>query len=248
MNIDFELVNRQLFGAGVEEILRYFLTNFSGKIAFSSSFGAEDQVLTDIITKVDPTITVFTLDTGRLHEETYKVMDETMRRYNLHIDTYFPDLRDIESLYRSQGVLGFRDSIENRKRCCQVRKLFPLRRALRDVDVWITGLRKSQSMTRDAMAMVEWDETHGVVKVNPLIEWSEKDVWDYIIQNKVPYNVLHDRGYPSIGCAPCTRAIREGEDLRAGRWWWENPEHKECGLHLRRVENEIFAGDFGSNT
>ncbi|MDP3465188.1 MAG: phosphoadenylyl-sulfate reductase, partial [Sulfuricurvum sp.] len=197
-----------------------------------TSFGAEDQVLTDLLLRQNPQAKIFTLDTGRLAEETYTVMDQTNTKYGIKIDVYFPNAWDIENLYKTQGSNGFKESIENRKMCCHVRKMAPLQRALKGLDVWITGLRRAQSPTRETMRLVEWDKANGLIKLNPLIEWSEEDVWNAIKENNLPYNALHDLGYPSIGCAPCTRAIIEGEDIRAGRWWWENPEHKECGLHL----------------
>ena len=145
----------------------------------------------------------------------------------------FPKFEDVENLYKTQGANGHFESIDKRKNCCNIRKIEPLKRALKNVDIWITGLRSSQSITRETMPIVEWDENFKVVKLNPLINWSEDDVWNYIKENKVPYNKLHDNGFPSIGCEPCTRAIKQGEDIRAGRWWWENPEHKECGLHKK---------------
>ncbi|MFA6789686.1 MAG: phosphoadenylyl-sulfate reductase, partial [Arcobacteraceae bacterium] len=149
------------------------------------------------------------------------------------VDVYFPNAQDVEELYKNQGINGFYESIENRKACCHVRKIRPLQRALKGLEVWITGLRAAQSVTREAMQLVEYDESNRVIKLNPLLAWSEKEVWDFIKENKVPYNKLHDQGYPSIGCAPCTRAVKEGDDIRSGRWWWENPEHKECGLHKK---------------
>lgn len=234
MKNDFELLNACFEDASIETVLTHFLQTYKGRIALASSYGAEDQVLTDMMMKIDPVAKIFSLDTGRLPEETYSLMDQTNRKYGINVEVFCPDKTALEELYKSQGINGFRESIENRKTCCQVRKLEPLRRALSGLEVWITGLRRSQSPTRETMQLVEWDDVNGLIKLNPLIEWSEKMVWDYLIENKVPYNVLHDQGYPSIGCAPCTRAIREGEDLRAGRWWWENPEHKECGLHLKR--------------
>lgn len=234
MKNDFELLNAWFEEASIETVLTHFLQTYKGRIALASSYGAEDQVLTDMMVKIDPIAKIFSLDTGRLPEETYALMDQTNRKYGINVEVFCPDKTALEELYKSQGINGFRESIENRKACCQVRKLEPLRRALSGLEVWITGLRRSQSPTRETMQLVEWDGANGLIKLNPLIEWSEQMVWDYIHENKVPYNVLHDQGYPSIGCAPCTRAIREGEDLRAGRWWWENPEHKECGLHLKR--------------
>ncbi|AFV97189.1 MULTISPECIES: phosphoadenylyl-sulfate reductase [unclassified Sulfuricurvum] len=234
MKNDFELLNAWFEDASIETVLSHFLQTYKGRIALASSYGVEDQVLTDLMVKIDPVAKIFSLDTGRLPEETYTLMDQTNRKYGINVEVFCPDKTSLEELYKSQGINGFRESIENRKACCQVRKLEPLRRALSGLEVWITGLRRSQSPTRETMQLVEWDEANGLIKLNPLIEWSEQMVWDYVIENKVPYNVLHDQGYPSIGCAPCTRAIREGEDLRAGRWWWENPEHKECGLHIKR--------------
>lgn len=233
MSINLDHLNRQFKNEPVESLLMCFMDVHKGRIALASSFGAEDQVLTDILLNIDPKAKIFTLDTGRLSEETYAVMERTNRKYGIKVDVYCPESSAVEALYQTQGFNGFRESIENRKACCQVRKMEPLRRALSTLDVWITGLRRAQSPTRETMRLIEWDEANGLIKLNPLIEWDEKQVWDYIKTNKVPYNALHDSGYPSIGCAPCTRAIREGEDIRAGRWWWENPEHKECGLHLK---------------
>ena len=226
-------LNEKFKTASAQEVLEYFLKEYKGKIALSSSFGAEDQVLTDMILKQDSSATIFTLDTGRLPYETYSVMDNTNLKYNTKVDVYFPDAKDVELLYKEQGINGFYESIENRKRCCFVRKIAPLQRALKGLEVWVTGLRASQSVTREAMQLVEYDENNKVIKLNPLLSWNEEDVWNYIKENKVPYNKLHDQGYPSIGCAPCTRAVKEGEDIRSGRWWWENPEHKECGLHKK---------------
>lgn len=223
-------INKELENKSTQEVIEYFLTKFKN-VALSSSLAAEDQVLTDIILKQDKNATIFTLDTGRLHPETYDVMDATNLKYGVKIDVFFPKNEKVQELYQTQGVNGHYESIDNRKNCCNIRKIEPLKRALKDVEVWITGLRAAQSVTRVDMPLVEWDENFKVIKVNPLINWTEKDVWDYIKENRVPYNKLHDKGFPSIGCAPCTRAIKDGEDIRAGRWWWENPEHKECGLH-----------------
>jgi phosphoadenosine phosphosulfate reductase len=226
-------LNEQFSHLTAQEILEYFLNAYKGKIALSSSFGAEDQVLTHMILTIDKTAKIFTLDTGRLPYETYSVMDNTNLKYGIKVDVYFPEAKEVEELYKTQGINGFYESIENRKRCCFVRKIQPLQRALKGLEVWITGLRASQSVTREQMQLVEYDEANGVIKLNPLLAWSEQNVWDFIKENKVPYNKLHDQGYPSIGCAPCTRAVKEGEDIRSGRWWWENPEHKECGLHKK---------------
>lgn len=226
-------LNEQFSHLTAQEILEYFLNAYKGKIALSSSFGAEDQVLTHMILTIDKTAKIFTLDTGRLPYETYSVMDNTNLKYGIKVDVYFPEAKEVEELYKTQGINGFYESIENRKRCCFVRKIQPLQRALKGLEVWITGLRASQSVTREQMQLVEYDEANQVIKLNPLLAWSEQDVWDFIKENNVPYNKLHDQGYPSIGCAPCTRAVKEGEDIRSGRWWWENPEHKECGLHKK---------------
>ncbi|MAC83080.1 MAG: phosphoadenylyl-sulfate reductase [Arcobacter sp.] len=226
-------LNEELAGKTTEEVVAFFLKNYKYSSALSSSLAAEDQVLTDIILKKNKDAKIFTLDTGRLHPETYDVMDATNLKYNIKLDVYFPNENDVQELYKSQGVNGQYESIENRKTCCGIRKIEPLKRALKGLDIWFTGLRAAQSVTRTDMKLVEWDEGFKLIKVNPLILWSEKDVWDYIKEHKVPYNKLHDKGFPSIGCAPCTRAVKDGEDIRAGRWWWENPEHKECGLHKK---------------
>ncbi len=215
------------------EILEIFLKEFEGKIAFSTSFGAEDQVLTHIILSIDPKCRIFTLDTGRLPEETYRVWERTEARYGITVEPYFPQSGAVEQLVRDQGINGFYQSIENRKRCCRIRKIEPLKRALENMDVWITGLRREQSITRESLQIVEYDENFNLIKLNPLLEWRTGEVWEYIEKNDIPYNSLHDCGYPSIGCAPCTRAVSDKDDIRSGRWWWESPEHKECGLHIK---------------
>jgi len=203
--------------------------------ALASSFGAEDMVLLDLIAEHVPAIGVFTLDTGRLPEETLALIDRARDRYGLPIDVYFPDAVRVETFVRSEGVNAFYRGVDLRKQCCAIRKTEPLARALAGRKAWITGLRREQSVTRSDIGLREHDEVHGIAKFNPLVDWTEADVWDYIRARSVPYNALHDRGFPSIGCAPCTRAIEPGEDVRAGRWWWENPEHKECGLHRRPI-------------
>ena len=224
-------LNKQLTGKSAEEIVRWAADTFGSQIAFASSFGAEDVALIDIVSRVAPELRMFTLDTGRLHDETYDVMERVRHRYELPILSYFPDREAVEKLEREKGYYSFRESIENRKECCGIRKVVPLKRALSGLRAWMTGLRREQSVTRTEMQALEWDEGNGIAKVNPLIDWTEQQVWDYIKANNVPYNALHDNGFPSIGCAPCTRAVKPGEDVRAGRWWWENPENKECGLH-----------------
>lgn len=226
-------LNQKLENFKAQEIVEYFINQYGQDAALSSSLGAEDQVLTDMVLKVDNKANIFTLDTGRLHNETYDVMDATNLKYGIKLNVFFPLNEKVEELYQKQGINGHFESIENRKNCCSIRKMEPLRRALKPLKVWITGLRAAQSVTRTSMSIVEYDENFDVIKVNPLINWSEEEVWDYIKQNNIPYNKLHDQGFPSIGCSPCTKAIKEGEDIRAGRWWWENPEHKECGLHAK---------------
>jgi phosphoadenosine phosphosulfate reductase len=229
---EVQRLNEELRGKPAEEIVRWAGETFGTDIKFANSFGAEDVVLMDMISRVAPQIRVFTLDTGRLNDETYEVMEATRFRYpTIPIEVMFPDREKVENLVRTKGFYSFRESIENRRECCAIRKVEPLKRALADAAAWMTGLRREQSVTRTDTQAVEWDEGNGLVKVNPLVDWTNDQVWAYIREHKVPYNKLHDRGYPSIGCAPCTRAIKPGEDIRAGRWWWENPEYKECGLH-----------------
>ncbi len=201
--------------------------------AFSTSFGAEDMVVLDLIRRHQLRIDVFTLDTGRLPEETYALMQQVEERYGRCFDTLYPDQLALQRLVARDGINGFYACVENRKACCAVRKVEPLARALVGKRAWITGLRAQQSATRAQLAAREHDPVHELEKFNPLHDWSESQVWDYLRGNGVPYNALHDRFYPSIGCAPCTRAVAVGEDIRAGRWWWENAEGKECGLHPR---------------
>jgi phosphoadenosine phosphosulfate reductase len=213
--------------------LNGFLKEFGNKIALSNSMGLEDQVLTDMICKIDKSTKIFTLDTGRIFPETYDLIDRTNKRYGIKIQLYFPDADRVERMVNEKGVNLFFDSIENRKECCHIRKIEPLKRAFKGLEVWICGLRRDQSVTRTDVDVLEWDENNGLLKFNPLVDWTEEEMWEYIKQNKVPYNRLHDKGFPSIGCQPCTRAIAKGEDIRAGRWWWEDPDSKECGLHAK---------------
>jgi phosphoadenosine phosphosulfate reductase len=230
---EIEETNKKLEKSSAEEVLRWAIDRFSSKIAFASSFGAEDCVVIDMIAKINPKTKIFTLDTGRLPEETYDVMERIREKYKISIEVYFPDRKVVEELETKEGFYSFRKSIEARKYCCGIRKIEPLKRALSGLDAWITGLRREQAVTRGQTGKVEIDAANNLVKVNPLADWKEKEVWDYIKKHNVPYNALHDKNYPSIGCAPCTRAIKPGEDVRAGRWWWELPEQKECGLHKR---------------
>ena len=201
--------------------------------AFANSLGAEDMVLTDLIVKAGLPIEIFSLDTGRLKAETYDLMDTVDSHYGLKLKIYFPQAEEVESYVRHHGINAFYESVTLRKACCYARKVEPLRRALAGKRAWITGLRAQQAATRDGLPLHEYDAGNGLEKFNPLAKWSEKEIWTYIKQNGVPYNALHEKFYPSIGCAPCTRAISPGEDIRAGRWWWENPESKECGLHVK---------------
>ena len=233
MKEKIEQLNQQFEGQSPEKVLQYFLSEYNGKIALSSSLGIEDQVLTDMIVRTDKSTRIFTLDTGRLFPETYSLIDKTNIRYDIQLEVLFPDYKEVEKMVKDEGINLFYKGIEQRKGCCRVRKLDPLKRAFQGLEVWICGLRKEQSITRQAVQLIEWDENNGLIKLNPLINFTEAEVWDYIRKNKVPYNKLHDQGFPSIGCQPCTRAIQPGEDIRAGRWWWENPDQKECGLHKK---------------
>ena len=228
-----EKYNSRLEGASPHDILSFFAQEFSGRIAFATSLGAEDQVITDMISSIDSAINIFTLDTGRLFQETYDLLDITRKRYGLNIEVYFPDAMDVEEMVNTHGINLFYEGTENRKLCCFIRKTEPLTRALQGADAWICGLRRDQSVTRQETKVVEWDSIQKKIKVNPLVNWTVEQVWDYIHAHKIPYNTLHDKGYPSIGCLPCTRAILPGEDVRSGRWWWESPENRECGLHRK---------------
>jgi phosphoadenosine phosphosulfate reductase len=228
-----ELIQR-FEGKSYDEVLCGFLYEYRNRIVLSSSLGAEDQVLTDMIVKIAPATRIFTLDTGRLFYETYDLMEKTCLRYKIKIEVYFPNYEQVETMVAQKGINLFYQSVENRKECCHIRKILPLKRAFSGSEVWICGLRRDQSVTRSDNQMIEWDEANKMVKINPLIDWTEKQVWEYIKENNVPYNSLHDKGYPSIGCQPCTREVFPGEGVRAGRWWWENADGKECGLHNRK--------------
>ncbi len=218
-----------------QEVLRWADETFKDRVALASSFGAEDVVLIDMWTKINPKPRVFTLDTGRLPQETYNVIEEIRKKYKIDIECYFPDTKKTEEMLNKYGPNLFYESVDLRKLCCNIRKVEPLNRALERLDAWVCGLRREQSVTRQEVRKVEEDTAHkGKFKINPLADWTQEMVWDYIKKNKAPYNKLHDQGYPSIGCAPCTRAIKPGEDIRAGRWWWETPEQKECGLHCKK--------------
>lgn len=225
--------NQKFNEASPVDVLSFFLDNFKGRIAQSSSLGLEDQVLTEMVTAIDSEARIFTLDTGRLFPDTYDLISRTSKKYKTRIEVFFPDAGEVEQMVGEKGINLFFESIENRKLCCGIRKIKPLARALEGLDAWITGLRKDQSVTRKGAQVVEWDENNGLLKINPLINWTEQEVKEYIEARGIPVNPLHDKGFASIGCQPCTRAIEVGEDVRAGRWWWETPETKECGLHKR---------------
>jgi phosphoadenosine phosphosulfate reductase len=227
----------------ITELLGHFLTRYGNRAALSSSLGMEDQILTHAAFRINPGARIFTLDTGRLFEQTYDLMAETMIVFGMSFEVYFPDAADVENLVRTKGPRSFYESTNNRKECCFIRKIKPLRRALEKTDVWITGLRRGQSDAREAIEIVEWVEDLRVLKINPLAYWTDDMVRSYVHENRVPCNRLHDEGFPSIGCEPCTRAVREGEDIRSGRWWWERSGHKECGLHARGESNRRPGGE-----
>lgn len=224
-------LNKSLSGKTIVEKLSFLVENHSGKVIFTTSFGYEDQVITDIIFNNNFEIKVITLDTGRLFPETYKVYNSTLDKYKKPILVYFPPAEKVEEMVNKKGPFSFYESLENRKECCFIRKVIPLKRALEGNEIWITGLRASQSENRSDLQEFEWDEVNQLIKYNPLLNWSLEQTVEYIKVNHVPYNVLHDKGFVSIGCQPCTRAIQPGEDFRAGRWWWEQSSGKECGLH-----------------
>ncbi len=203
------------------------------KLTFSTSLGYEDQVITHYISTKEINSTLFSLDTGRLFPETYSVLQTTLEKYKKSIQIYFPDTKSIENLITEKGPLSFYESVENRKECCTIRKVEPLKRALKGYTIWITGIRKEQSQDRENISQIEWDSHNEIIKVHPLLYWTFEEVKNYIKENKIPYNSLHDKGFISIGCQPCTRSVKEGEDFRAGRWWWEDATKKECGLHFK---------------
>ncbi|WP_367773331.1 phosphoadenylyl-sulfate reductase [Flavobacterium sp. WC2421] len=214
----------------IEETFSFLANEYKDKVVFSTSFGQEDQVITALIANSDVAINIFTLDTGRLFQETYDVFHKTLKKYKKHIEVYFPEASDVQNLLNAKGPNSFYESVENRKECCFIRKVAPLTKALKGNSVWITGLRAEQSENRNDLQFFEYDANFNIIKFNPLLKWTLEEVQKYIDDNNVPQNALHKKGFVSIGCAPCTRAIAEGEDIRAGRWWWES-SHKECGLH-----------------
>jgi phosphoadenosine phosphosulfate reductase len=224
-------LSQQFAQTSIEETLTFLNKQYKGNIAFSTSFGQEDQVISHYIFNSNLDIKVFTLDTGRLFEETYKVFEKTIQKYNKSIICYYPQKDLVEKMMSEKGPFSFYESVENRKECCNIRKVLPLKRALKDVKVWITGLRASQSDARKDLDLFQYDESFDLIKYNPLLYWSLEETMEFIKNNDIPYNKLFDQGFVSIGCQPCTRAIKPGEDFRAGRWWWEDNSKKECGLH-----------------
>lgn len=219
--------------ADPEAVIAHALSLYHPSITIASSWSAEDVAVIDMAARVRPDIRVFSLDTGRLNPETYECAERVREKYGIPIEWYFPDRDKVEALERAKGLFSFRETVDNRKECCGIRKVEPLRRALTGHRAWMTGLRRSQSVTRSSLDVVEVDAANGgILKISPLADWSQEQAMYYVKDRKLPYNRLYDQGYASIGCAPCTRAIRIGEDERAGRWWWESPEHKECGLHF----------------
>jgi len=213
------------------EALEFLSTEFPGKVTFSSSFSREDQVIAHAILSKNIPVSIFTLDTGRLFAETYSVWNATNEKYSARIKAYYPNHSLLENFVNEKGPNSFYESVDNRKQCCFIRKVEPLKRALAGNEVWVTGLRAEHSPERKNLQLVEWDEGNKIIKYNPLLLWTTEEVREYISEHNIPYNILHDRGFVSIGCAPCTRAIKTGEDFRAGRWWWEDASKKECGLH-----------------
>jgi len=229
--MDLAKLKEDLKDKGIVESLGFLAHKFDGKIVFSTSFGWEDQVLTHIIFSNNIPIKVFTLETGRLFPETYYVWNRTLENYGKPIHAYYPNNVLLEEMVDKKGPSSFYESVENRKECCYIRKIEPLNRALSGNECWITGIRGEQSLNRQDMENLEWDEGHHIIKYHPIFDWTLDQVKTFIKENHIVYNTLHDKGFPSIGCAPCTRAVQEGEDFRAGRWWWEDQSKKECGLH-----------------
>jgi len=234
MNYSLDELRSIINNKSAEESIEILSEIFSGKIVFSSSLGLEDQVITHLIFSQNMSVEVFTIDTGRLFNETYLVLEKTNEYYNKKIKVFFPEYSKVEILVNEKGPFSFYDSVENRKECCFIRKVEPLKRALDGKQMWISGIRAEQSENRKGMQNLEWDDQYKIYKYHPLFEWSIEDVKDFINKNNIPYNSLHDKGFISIGCASCTRAVQEGEDFRAGRWWWEDNSKKECGLHVKK--------------
>ena len=231
--IRFQELAAGLESASAQDVIAKAIESFGDRVALSTSFQVEGMIILDMASRLRSGVRVFTIDTGRLPQETYDLIDTVRDRYGIEVDVYYPDQDELSPFVSKHGVNPFYRSVSLRLSCCEIRKVNPLNRALEGLDAWITGLRRSQNETRAGTAKVELDAAHGdIVKLNPLVDWSYEQVWDYVRANDVPYNKLYDMGYTSIGCAPCTRAVEPGEDLRAGRWWWETGVPKECGVHL----------------
>jgi phosphoadenosine phosphosulfate reductase len=224
----------KITGSDISSDIHNLCNKFPGKVVFTTSFGLEDQVITDIIYKHKLPVQFITLDTGRLFEETYRVFSHTLERYQIEIETLHPDAAELSLLLKNKGPFSFYESVENRKECCNIRKVKPLKKALENYLIWITGLRSGQSESRASLKLIGIDENYGIIKYNPLLNWSFDEVREYIREKNVPYNAMHDHDFPSIGCAPCTRALNNGEEIRSGRWWWEGNNKKECGLHTEK--------------
>jgi phosphoadenosine phosphosulfate reductase len=231
MKEQLQHIAQDIKGLSPVDALRYFVEQFPGKVIFSTSFGWEDQVITDMIFSNDLPIKVFTLETGRLFPETYYVWNRTLERYQKPIYSYHPQVDSLQNMVTEKGPNSFYASVENRKECCYIRKIEPLKRALEGYHCWITGIRSEQSPNRHELSNIEWDEGNQILKFHPIFDWTLDQVKGYVKENNIVYNPLHDKGFPSVGCAPCTRAVQPGEDFRAGRWWWEDQSKKECGLH-----------------
>lgn len=230
--LNLKALNLQYVEEKPEDIIQYIVEKIGvNNIALASSLSIEDQILTHMLLKINPKARIFFIDTGRHFQKTYDLMEETMGRYKFNFEVYAPESRDLETMVSKHGPNFFYDSVELRKKCCEIRKVKPLNRVLSTVDGWICGLRREQSQTRVDIEIFEWDKGHSIYKINPIVYWTEEKIWEYIEEHNVPYSSLYKNGFPSIGCEPCTRAIKPGEDVRSGRWWWEDPDKKECGLH-----------------
>ncbi|MEG6565383.1 phosphoadenylyl-sulfate reductase [Thermoanaerobacterium saccharolyticum] len=232
--LDLELLNNEYKNKSPFEIIKYVYDKIgASRVVLASSLSIEDQLLTDILLKIDNKARIFFIDTGRHFQSTYDLMERTMRRYHFKYEVYAPESQDLEVLIREHGPNLFYQSVDLREKCCEIRKVKPLKRVLATVDGWICGLRREQSVTRENINIFEWDYIHSIYKINPIAFWTEDMVWEYIKKENIPYNSLYDKGFRSIGCQPCTRAVKPGEDVRSGRWWWEDSDKKECGLHIQ---------------
>lgn len=237
-------LNRQFAHKEAEEVLAWAVEKLHPKVALATSFQVQGSVVTDLLMKVRPDARIFTLDTGRLNSQTYEAMERVREKYGARIEVVFPDAAEVESMVSANGVNLFYRGIENRRLCCELRKVNPLKKYLQNVDGWITSIRSEQTVRRASAQKFEIDGAHGgIIKINPIVDWTERQVWDYVKSNGVPYNKLHDMGYPSIGCAPCTRPVAAGEDPRAGRWWWETDSDKECGIHFPHSPDADSSGN-----